>query len=746
MPLPEWTESQIRNQLDYNEGEAEFEWTGGTITFAFPDSASAMFATSDEKDGFTPVGDVATQDLLRIALQLWDDLIPQTISEIDGAGLDSAYDADIEIGWTDEDIEYAHCYFPEAGSFWMNVEYNDPDDVNNLLAAPVGSYGFSTYVHELGHALGLDHPGDYSQGGPFFYQDSTVYTIMSYYGPGLSGSSQVAQADWTNGNGVWEVQTPQMFDILTIQSMYGTSTTTRTGATTYGFNSNITSIVKAVFDFTINQNPIVTIFDSGGNDTLDLSGWNTNSQITLVSGDFSSANGMTDNIAIAQSATIENAVGGGGNDEIVGNSSANILRGGAGNDYINGGGGADTLEGGAGNDVLNGEAGIDVAVFGAALSSFTITRNIATGAWTLVSAATGTDTVIGVETFQFSDGSRSADQLAPADNTAPTLSTSTPADGATSVAVGANLVFNFSETVKAGTGNITIFRGNGQAAATIAVTDTTQVTFAGTTMTVNPAANLDFASGYYVNIAAGAVEDSAGNDFAGITGATALNFTTVTNTINGTAGNDSLTGTASIDTITALAGNDTITGNGGNDAIDGGSGIDVAMYSGARAAYQLTVGASITVDHQGGADGADNLDGVERLRFSDIGLAFDVDGNAGNVAKVLGAVFGPAAVQNEAWVGIGLDFADGGLSIDALAELALGLVLGANPTHSQVVNLLYTNVIGTAPDANALALYVGWLQAGHGSQVDLAVLAAETGENALRIGLTGLATTGLEYL
>ncbi|MBI5275371.1 MAG: M10 family metallopeptidase C-terminal domain-containing protein [Burkholderiales bacterium] len=754
MPLESWSDSQIRNQLDYNEGADEYEWSGNTITFAFPTSAAAMFAFDESNDpdlselvGFSPVLDAAMQNLLRIALQLWDDLIAPNFSEITNvASLNDAFDADIEIGFTDTAIEFAHAYFPDAGSLWLSSDYNDPDDVNNLLAAPVGSYGFSTYVHELGHALGLDHPGDYSQGGPFYYQDSTVYTILSYYGPGLSGSEEVADADWTNGDGVHEVQTPQLHDIMTIQSMYGASTTTRTGATTYGFNSNITGLVSAVFDFSINENPIVTIFDSGGTDTLDLSGWTNNSQITLLSGEFSSGNGMTNNIAIAMSATIENAVGGGGNDEIVGNSSANQLTGGAGNDNIQGGTGNDTLTGGAGNDYMNGEAGTDLVVLGADYSTYTITRNQQNGAWTLVSASTGTDTVLGVESFQFTDGTRSADQLLPSDTTAPTLANVTPADGSASVATNTNFVFSFSEVVLAGTGDIIIYRGNGMAVATISVTDTSQVTFDGTTVTLNPGASLDPATAYYINIPAGAIEDAAGNDYAGITSQTALNFTTASSVITGTSGADTLEGTESAETINALAGNDTVQGKGGNDIIDGGTGIDTAVFSGVRSAYALTVGASITVDHQGGADGSDTLDGIERLQFSNINLAFDIDGNAGMVARILGAVFGPAAVQQEAWVGIGLDLADGGMSYAALTDLALDLVLGASPTNAQVVTLLYTNVIGHAPDAAALALYTGWLQAGHGTQAGLGVLAAETGENASNIGLTGFVTAGLEYL
>jgi serralysin len=79
---------------------------------------------------------------------------------------------------------------------------------------------------------------------------------------------------------------------------------------------------------------VLTLFDSGGNDTLDLSGWSDPSRIDLVPGAYSSGNEMTNNVAIAYSTTIENAIGGSGNDVIAGNDAANRLVGGAGDDQL----------------------------------------------------------------------------------------------------------------------------------------------------------------------------------------------------------------------------------------------------------------------------------------------------------------------------------------------------------------------------------------------------------------------------
>ncbi|MEG4173000.1 Ig-like domain-containing protein, partial [Microcoleus sp. S13_D1] len=112
-----------------------------------------------------------------------------------------------------------------------------------------------------------------------------------------------------------------------------------------------------------------------------------------------------------------------------------------------------------------------------------------------------------------------------ADTTPPTASTFTPADNATSVAVAADLVVSLSEAVQKGIGNIVIKKTDGTVVETINVTST-NVTVSGSTVTINPTANLVDGTDYYVEIASGAIKDLAGNNYAGTTGATAWNFTT----------------------------------------------------------------------------------------------------------------------------------------------------------------------------------------------------------------------------
>jgi hypothetical protein len=207
-----------------------------------------------------------------------------------------------------------------------------------------------------------------------------------------------------------------------------------------------------------------------------------------------------------------------------------------------------------------------------------------------------------------------------------------------------------------------------------------------------------------------------------------------------TSGPDILSGTASNDTINAL---------GGDDTIDGLAGIDASVYSGLRSGHTITKTATgFTVADTAGDDGTDTLSGIERLQFSDIRVALDVDGNAGTVAKILGAVFGAESVHDHPdYMGIGLSLLDGGMSYATLMQLAIGVRLGvAAADNSAVVDLLYTNVVGSHPGAAEQALFVGLLDSGNFTAGTLGVLAADTAINQSNIDLAGLAQTGIDYL
>jgi methionine-rich copper-binding protein CopC len=117
------------------------------------------------------------------------------------------------------------------------------------------------------------------------------------------------------------------------------------------------------------------------------------------------------------------------------------------------------------------------------------------------------------------------------ETTPPTALTFSPANGSTNVALATDLVITFSENVKKGTvGNVLIKRtSDNTIAQTIAITDVS-VTIAGAVATINPATDLTANTGYYIEVTAGAIQDIAGNNFAGITGNSTWGFTSLDTT------------------------------------------------------------------------------------------------------------------------------------------------------------------------------------------------------------------------
>lgn len=383
--------------------------SNGVITYTFLDKDHLTGLYNNPNAGFTAAFGLSafTSDqeaAARKAIQLWDDLIPQKFVESNGMGADIVFANSL-------DPAQAYSYYPghRGWKFQSDVFVNDPsvDNVTNKWF-DFGGYGTTTLVHELGHTLGLSHPGAYNGAGATTYaaqaeyaQDSMQYSIMSYWSGGQTG--QITR-DWLTQQANYP-QTPMLHDIFVIQEKYGADPTTRAGDTTYGFNSNAGN---AVYDFSKNPYPNLSIYDAGGNDTLDLSGFNAGQFIDLHPGSFSSvgqavptlaevnvaraalgqelglaiapytqailnarmatflpaisnnialdtgvsgvAATQYSNLSIAYNTIIENAIGGSARDVIYGNDVANVLKGMGGDDVLKGFGGNDTLYGGAGND------------------------------------------------------------------------------------------------------------------------------------------------------------------------------------------------------------------------------------------------------------------------------------------------------------------------------------------------------------------------------------------------------------
>jgi Ca2+-binding RTX toxin-like protein len=305
-------------------------------------------------------------------------------------------------GWGQYNFYLSGGIYTRAGKVWL-------DGTDSFVNAPTNfNNGQRLYLHEFLHVLGLSHPGNYNVTDPgysyansaVYVEDSYQYTVMSYF-----DESETA-ANFGNNGGM----TPLLHDIAALQRLYGANMTTRTGNTVYGFDSNTG---YEAYAFTSNASRrVFSIWDAGGNDTLNLSGFITPSVIDLREEAFSSAGtrndggAMLNNISIAKGAVVENAIGGEGADQITGNGANNALTGNGAEDGLSGLAGNDTLDGGIGNDMLSGGMGADSYVGGdgfdyaryddAAHGDIVVSMNNAANAILGTSAAQG-DSFSGIE-------------------------------------------------------------------------------------------------------------------------------------------------------------------------------------------------------------------------------------------------------------------------------------------------------------------------------------------------------------
>ncbi|CUH77135.1 Serralysin precursor [Tritonibacter multivorans] len=211
-------------------------------------------------------------------------------------------------------------------------------------------YYLQTYIHEIGHALGLGHTGDYNGSASYatdahFANDSWQLSIMSYF--------TQTQNTTTDASYVF-LASPQLADILAVQNLYGTPTNVESGNTVYGDGDTTGRIGMDLGALA------VTLFDSGGYDTINLASRSYNQTLDLRAEQISDINGYRGNFAIARGVVIEEALTGSGQDSVTGNAASNFIDTGAGQDHLAGGGGADTLVGGSGQDTLTGGSGGDV--------------------------------------------------------------------------------------------------------------------------------------------------------------------------------------------------------------------------------------------------------------------------------------------------------------------------------------------------------------------------------------------------
>ncbi|MDO5706813.1 MAG: M10 family metallopeptidase C-terminal domain-containing protein [Paracoccus sp. (in: a-proteobacteria)] len=453
----------------------------------------------------------------------------------------------------------------------------------------LNSYYMQTWVHEIGHALGLGHAGQYNGAARYgsdnwFRNDSWQLSVMSYFAPDDNPHVNASHA---------YAVTPMPADIIGIHQLYGKPAGVGAGNTTYGWNSTATGIYKAVSDWIRAGNygtPIMfTIFDQGGRDTIDLARDRNDQTVRLGQNQFSDILGHKGIMGIAYDTVIENYLAGSGNDRITANNAANLIRGGAGNDTIRGLGGNDTLWGGTGDDRIEGGTGDD-----------------------LLHGQDGHDTIFGGAGNDTLHGGAGADQLH---------------GGA-----GRDLLWggDGNDSLNGNSGNDSLHGGNGNDR-------------------LDGGDGYDVLNGGPGN---DLLLGGAGHDvLSGGTGHDTLRGGTGNDRLSGGAGDDTLSGGEGNDTLTGGNGNDRLLGGNGADVMTGGAGADVFVFQARRdataAAPDIITDFAPALDRLNlsalhltliGGDAFSGVAGELRLTVSggDLRLLADLDGNrAADFAIVL---------------------------------------------------------------------------------------------------------------
>ena len=721
--LPYWIDALLP---DGAAGLAFLSLLGGTKTFnyTFPTSIPAYDTSADDANGWAAMTSTQ-QSRVQLAFTYISSVLGLSFTQTSVADASNT----ITFANNTQTDSSGYARYPYAASLGSDLFLDNSTGSPSNAALKDGTYGALTLIHEIGHTLGLEHPGNYNAGGgssnaPYLTgtEDSTTWTVMSY----------------TDYSDQYYLSFSPL-DIAALHYLYGPSTSARITDDTYQVSTTTSNF----------------IWDGAGKDTITVASASQATTIYLTPGYWGYIGSKSSTITAAGQltvnfgSTIEQLIGSGYSDSLYGNEANNTIDGGAGDDLIEGwygndslvgGLSNDTLNGGVGNDNLDGAGGTDVAMFTGKFADYKIQYDSSSGKYTLTDGigTDGADTLSNIETAQFSDKSVTLSSL---DLTPPTISL-TASQLSLSAGQTATLTFNLSEAstnfvasdVTVSGGTLSGFTGSGTSY----------------TATLTPTANSTTSA--VVSVASGAFTDAAGNANADgsdtnntVTlavdtlistiavsaasnsvdeGSTATFTLTTTNTASGTSFTYTLSGISAADvtggvlsgvaivnasgtatisvavaadfttegaetlTVTAqgksasmtvsdtskaavtvrtgTATADAIANSTASENIDGGAGTDTLAYTSNSTTVVISKSGVNTVVTNTATGEVDTLVNVERLKFADTAIALDTSGVGGQAYRVYKAAFN--RTPDLGGLGFWISGMDSGASLNSVAQ------------------------------------------------------------------------------
>ena len=408
-----------------------YKWDHTNFTYSFPTSTAEYLTNGYQEITDFLALDTQQKDVVRTILAMYAAVTNVTFTEVTTPA------ADLRFGFAGEfnTSDGSGLHVPGLGDGTAQANPVDPADAttawgdswfSNIAANPdgndntdpvLGNFTFTAaFMHEIGHNLGGLKHGHVVQEGhgvefpklPFDH-DSQEYSVMTYNSyPG----HQTSMSQFP--------ETPMVDDIAALQYLYGANYSTNDTDTVYRFDPStgemfVNGVGRGV---PADNHILLTIWDGGGDDSYNLSNYDTDVTVNLGPGEWINLGTQLANLDAANqdhfargnianayefqgnpASLIENATTGDGNDSVTGNDLDNVLATGA---------GYDTIDGGAGNDTIDAGADGGLAVYSGSLPQYQLTQNPdGSLLWQVADlrpgAPDGTDDLSNVQFLQFTD-------------------------------------------------------------------------------------------------------------------------------------------------------------------------------------------------------------------------------------------------------------------------------------------------------------------------------------------------------